>query len=230
MVCAGVLRGLLLFSLFYSGLWGVEGKTLDQNTLPRAIKFLRQNYQSGSANQVAIAFNAPVDKCADYLDNNFLHTYPGRTVRNALNSAQRLYVGQELIAAKPRPIPGIIPPRNQHSEYVLLKLPTINTSPMKQLLNKDKTGCVVFYTYNSPCTSTCIRPGSCYNIIDALDMFKQHNGPKAFVFTEVWKHDCDKDISTNLREVLKRVPLYRCRDNNNCVACTADNLNSCTRK
>ncbi|XP_062408995.1 uncharacterized protein LOC134099965 [Sardina pilchardus] len=228
MVCAGVLRGLILFSLFFSGVWGEE-KTLDQNTIAPAIKFLRR-YQPGSANQFAVAFNAPVDRCADYLDNNFLDTYPGDTVKDALNSAERLYKGEKLIAAKPKPIPGTKPPRNQHSEYLLLMLPTVDGSPMKELLNKDKTGCVVFYTYNSPCTSTCITHGRRFNIIEALEMFKTHNGPKAFVFTEVWKYDCDKDISTNLKEVLESVPLYRCRDDDNCVACTAANLNSCTQK
>ncbi|XP_041920174.1 uncharacterized protein LOC121684250 [Alosa sapidissima] len=223
MVCAGVLRGLILFCLFFSGVWGVE-KTLDQNTLAPAIKFLRQNYQPGQ-NQYAIAFNAPVDKCADYLDNNFLNRYPGRTVKNALNSAGRLYKGQKLIAARPKPIPDT--KVNQHSEYLLMNVPSVDTSPMKELLGNDNTGCVVFYTYNSPCTSTCTKPGGCYSIIQALDMFKDHKGPKAFVFTQVWKYDCDKDISTNLKEVLERVPLYRCKDNNNCVACTANNLKDC---
>ncbi|KAG5269589.1 hypothetical protein AALO_G00203740 [Alosa alosa] len=108
-----------------------------------------------------------------------------------------------------------------------MNVPNVATSLMKKLLDNDKTGCVVFYTYNSPCTSTCTKPGGCYSIIQALDMFKDHKGPKAFVFTKVWKYDCDKDISTNLKEVLKRVPLYRCKDNNNCVACTDKNLKDC---
>ena len=44
-VCAGVWRGLLLFCLLLSGIRGKKTKkqkTLDQNTLVPAIKFLRQ--------------------------------------------------------------------------------------------------------------------------------------------------------------------------------------------
>ena len=99
---------------------------------------------------------------------------------------------------------------------------------MQKLLKEVNEGCVVFYTYNSPCTKFCSNPNHCLNILDALDMFKEHKGPKAFVFTRVWRNDCDKDISTNLKEVLKHVPLYRC-DGNNCVACGVNNLNDCMK-
>ena len=147
-------------------------------------------------------------------------------MKNQINSDERLYEGAKLIAARPKPIPGT--GFNQHSEYLLLKVPDVAGSPMKKLLNEDKTGCVVFYTYNSPCTKTCINPKHCFGILDALKMFDEHKGPKAFVFTKVWTHDCKEGTSTNLKEVLKHVPLYRC-DNNNCVACGENNLNACLK-
>ncbi|KAL2096321.1 hypothetical protein ACEWY4_008469 [Coilia grayii] len=223
MVCAGVLGGFVLVTLLLSGSRG-EDPILDQNTLVPVITFL-QKYQPKDGQQYAIAFNAPADKCGDYLDQSFLKQYPQKTVKGKLNSEERLYKGDRLIAARPKPIPGT--QNNQHSEYRLMKLPNTATSPMANLLNKDKKGCVVFYTYNSPCTSTCINPRNCYNIFDALDIFQKHEGQKAFVFTQVWQHDCDKDISTNLKEVMKRVPLYRCR-NRQCVRCEPNNLNMCT--
>ncbi|KAF5898577.1 uncharacterized protein DAT39_011704, partial [Clarias magur] len=56
---------------------------------------------------------------------------------------------------------------------------------MKVLLDRDAHGCTVFFTTNSPCVEFCSTPDICTSIIPGLEIFKNHNGPKAFVFRQV---------------------------------------------
>lgn len=141
-----------------------------------------------------------------------------------MNGDGRLYFDQFMIAARPKPIPDT--EYNQHSEYLLLKDPSVKESRMKKLLKNHEKDCVVFYTYNSPCSSTCMNQYDCFKILDALEMFDGHKGKKAFVFTKVWKHDCNKDISKNLQALITHVPLYRC-DDDKCVACKRNKVDDC---
>uniref|UniRef100_A0A8B9HHT8 Uncharacterized protein n=1 Tax=Astyanax mexicanus TaxID=7994 RepID=A0A8B9HHT8_ASTMX len=144
----------------------------------------------------------------------------------SMNSPQRVYRGQELIGAKPKPIPNTI--SNYHSEYLLLILSNPpKESPdgplMQKLLNSDPKGCVIFYTLNSPCVNSCSTPTAKYSIIPALDGIKKHKGPKAFVFGQVWKHDENKaQWEMNMKEINIKVPLYRC-NNAGCTRCVDDN-------
>ncbi|KAI4879607.1 hypothetical protein NFI96_002938 [Prochilodus magdalenae] len=217
MVHSGVLVGLFLLSMLSPAVW-----TKVEN-LPEVVRFLDKTYGDGSR-QIALAINVPKEKCSKGIvpDQNFLLDNDVDKVKAAMNGTARVYKGQQLIGAKPKPIGK--KSRNYHSEYLLL----INSNPsktspddhlMKKLLDRDPTGCVVFYTFNSPCVNSCSSPNKPYSIIPALENFRNHNGPKAFVFGQVWKHDVNTtQWKANIRAVNSRVPLYRC-DNAGCYRC-----------
>ncbi|XP_046719680.1 uncharacterized protein LOC124395116 [Silurus meridionalis] len=180
--------------------------------------------------QNAMGINVPAKYCDDVadLDQNFLsQDNDVEKVKNELNLPDRIYNGAELIVAKPKQIPGS--QFNLHSEYLLLINSNSKTLAhldplMQNLLSKSKTGCGIFFTKNSPCVKTCSKPGGRYSIIPALEMFDQHKGPKAFVFSQVWKHDEDKpEWEVNLSEINKHIPVFRC-DRTNCVRCVENNV------
>ena len=153
---------------------------------------------------------------ADQIRLGLLPNDPRQNVRNAMNGDDRVYRGEQLIGAKPKPIPGK-PGSNYHSEYLLLiQSNPPNKSPddplIKQLTLNRMDNCLIFYTFNSPCSKTCSTPGKPYSIIPALDRwFRNYNGPKAFVFGQVWVDDLSGPNAAqwekNIREVDARVPL-----------------------
>ncbi|KAL6471944.1 hypothetical protein MHYP_G00205940 [Metynnis hypsauchen] len=222
MVCCGVLLGLVLFSLLSPAACAEIGN------LKEIINFLQTNYGAGGS-QFAVAINVPAEKCSAGVkpDQNFLPDDDAQKAIDAMDGTAKVYKGQRLIGAKPKPIPNK-QDVNYHSEYLLLiKSNPPATSPddplMKKLLRKDGNGCVVFYTYNSPCVNTCSTPNKRYSIIPALDMFRDHKGPKAFVFGQVWKYDVNKaQWEANMKEVNAKVPLYRC-NNAGCALCVDNN-------
>lgn len=143
----------------------------------------------------AVAINIPAEKCSSGVkpDQNFLPNDSAWKVKRALNRTARVYRGRQLIGARPKPINGTI---DYHPEYLLLiqSNPPKNTSfdpLLKNLLNRDKNGCVIFYTFKSPCVDTCSTPEGQYSIIPALNLLQMHKGPKAFVFSKVWKQNFD---------------------------------------
>ena len=109
-----------------------------------------------------------------------------------------------------------------HSEYLLL----INSNPlgvppnvplMQDLLNRDPQGCVIFYTYNSPCMGTCLNRNRPRNILTALNMIRLRQDPKAFVYNRVFEKDEGNDqLEENLRKIEgnnNNKFLYRCNQN-----------------
>ncbi|XP_060759755.1 uncharacterized protein LOC132870186 [Neoarius graeffei] len=207
MVCAHMLTKFPFLFLLSFGVSHVENKDLDQNTLVSVIQFFHKNYDPDS--QYAIAINVPKEQCAGYVDNNFLTKYPADNVKNGMNSDDRLYTADELIAARPKKKKKF----NIHSESILLRIPdSQGMVPMKRLLDRYSSGCVVFYTYNSPCVQTCTDPVGNYSILPALQqLFQNYNGPKAFVFTDIFRNDTQKpQFAEQLKLVDDRIPLYRC--------------------
>lgn len=199
MVSTGTLVGLFLITLTYPD---VEARI---RNLPKIISFLQSNYSDGG--ELAVVINVPAAKCKTQRkpDQDFLQDDPAWRVKHAVNSTSRVYRGQQLIAARPKPINQA---SSYHPEYLLLiqPSPANNTSfntPLKKLLNKDKHGCVVFYTFNSPCVNTCSTPGGPYNLLPALDLLKEHKGPKAFVFSRVRK----REVGSTSK---KMKPLWHC--------------------
>ncbi|XP_072547474.1 uncharacterized protein [Salminus brasiliensis] len=218
MVCCGVLMGLVLLSLLPPAAWA------EISNLAKIITFLQENYGEGSA-QFAVAINVPAQKCSADLtpDQNFLPGDNATKAKKDMKGPQSVYQGKRLMGARPRRIPGS--KSNYHSEYLLLiqPYPPSNDTLVKTLLARYPDGCVIFYTLNSPCVQTCSTPNKRYSIIPALGVFRNHNGPKAFVFGQVWKHDENvAQWETNMKEVNKNVPLYRC-SGGVCTLCVDNN-------
>ncbi len=149
--------------------------------------------------------------------NNFLTQEDALNVKNAItDETNALYQGEELIAAGTRKMKRY----NIHSESLLLN-PAEN-SLMTKLLNKEKYGCSVFYTFDSPCVESCLNETRNHNIIEALRKWKEHSGIKAFVFMNIWKNDLKKDLQTQFKKIVSHVPLYRCVSETQCYACKGE--------
>ncbi|XP_036449432.1 uncharacterized protein LOC118823753 [Colossoma macropomum] len=224
----GSLRTVFLLCLLVLGCTSVEGNNVDVNTLARIIQFFNNNYQkvetSGAVRQYAVAINVPEEQCQkDFVpdQNKFLKNEEADTVKNqTYNETVALYQGSELIAA------GTLDrgKYKRHSESILMNPPKI--SPMTNLLNKKKDGCVVFYTYNSPCVDTCINEKSNFSILKMLEIWSTRKGLKAFAFKDIWKFDKKKDLKERFKAITKYVPLYRCVSAQTCYDCVqGDTIN-----
>ncbi|XP_056612046.1 uncharacterized protein LOC130428215 [Triplophysa dalaica] len=200
----------------------VQNEAVDIQTLDRIINFFEQNYKRVDAKgyplQYATAINVPKAQCqAGFNQNNFLTHENANNVKNYLaNASNPVYQGQQLIAA------GTIRTGkyNIHSEYLLLNPP--DNSLMTNLLNRNKQDCSIFYTFNSPCLGTCLDEQGPYNILEALDKWSIHDGIKAFVFRQFWKHDTRKGLKSKFKLIASRVPLYRCVSVTECYACNGE--------
>ncbi|KAG5269578.1 hypothetical protein AALO_G00203610 [Alosa alosa] len=257
MVRTGVLIGLVLLSLLSSG----QSAEVDQNTLAKITEVFQTRYQpsgetdSGGGVQYAVAINVPADQCGDTFSQNFLSQDDSNTVKQEL-TANHLYQGQHMVAATPK---GVSSTSKIHSERALLMCAGFNqaVTPVQNLLNKDRGGCVVFYTYNSPCLEYCLNqtkdenernretkqreraekkgkpvnvaPAVAKCILNSLSMLSNHNGPKAFVFSQVYRNDINNpELAAALKKVAEQVPLYKCTTNS-CVKCLNNNeiVNQC---
>lgn len=191
-----------------------------------------------------MAINVPGTQCGATFDqNNFLSQDDADTVKQNLQN-NKLYQGQQLVAAIPN---GKRSSSKIHSERALLMCNGYNqaVTPVQNLLNKDKAGCVVFYTYNSPCLDYCLNqvkdedarkkveadrqrgktvaPAVEKCILKSLSMLSGHAGPKAFVFSQVYRNDINKpELADALKKVAEQVPLYKCTTNS-CVKCLSGN-------
>ncbi|XP_047676841.1 uncharacterized protein LOC125145937 [Tachysurus fulvidraco] len=210
-VCFGALGFVLLFLLSTAS--GAE-----VTNLRNIIDHLNNTY--GIDGQYALGINVLDTYCTSdgKLDQNFLSQDGANKVQEGFNSTERIYNGEELVGALPKLAKRVV----MHSEYRLLR--GSDLSPMQNLLNKRKNRCTVFFTLNSPCVETCSTPTGRHSIIPALNMFNSHNGPKAFVFRQIWHHDVGKtEWKQNILEIEKRIPVYRC-DNSGCVRCVTNDV------
>ncbi|XP_048859354.1 uncharacterized protein LOC125726918 [Brienomyrus brachyistius] len=248
MVHTGVLAGLLLLSLFSSVVSADEG---DLNALPKIIRFFETRYKpyeqtsSGEGAQYAVAINVPAGQCgASFEEKEFLREENTNNVKNDLET-RRLYTGKQMVAARPKGTGSSA----VHSERALLICDSSQAvAPVQNLLNTgDRNGCVVFYTYNSPCLDYCLNQGKDDNeqnrervqkkrgntnvqpavkkcILDSLSILTNHPGPKAFVFSQVYRKDKEKAelLASALKVVAEKVPLYKC-NTNSCIKCLDNN-------
>ncbi|XP_048866720.1 uncharacterized protein LOC125740059 [Brienomyrus brachyistius] len=247
MVHTGVLTGLLLLSLFSSVL---SVQKVDLNTLHRIIRVFETRFVQTPGHQYAVAINVPAGQCgAGFNENNFLSSEEANKVKNDLNDdTKRLYTGRQMVAAKPKGRGS----NAIHSERILLMCEDSSqaVTPMQNLLNTgDRNGCVVFYTYNSPCLDYCLNQVNDNNlknwekvqkekgkmnvppavekcILNSLSILTNHPGPKAFVFSQVYDKDTKNTelLAPALKEVAEKVPLYKC-NTNSCIECLDNNNN-----
>ncbi|KAJ8403789.1 hypothetical protein AAFF_G00346570 [Aldrovandia affinis] len=211
--------------VFQEPAWG----GIAPDTLARIIQYIEDNYKrvdtDGHELQYAVAINVPSEQCeSSFAHNtkNFLRSDDPKNVKNAYGTTESLYqkVGTELIAAGTKLIQQKKIKYNKHSESILLNPP--ENSPTTHLLNKYKPGCVVFYTFNSPCVDSCINENQPQSILRGLEILGAHSGPKAFVFKHFWKFDTEKDLKSKFKLLANRLPLYRCVSGTKCVPCGGD--------
>ncbi|XP_059369891.1 uncharacterized protein LOC132107736 [Carassius carassius] len=207
-VCMRVLLGIILLSCIQS----VVNENVDINTLSRIQTFFHLRYIF-IMGQYAVAINVLKRQCESVFypsESNFMLNDKSADVKPKINpDSKYVYRGTELIAAGRH--------RDAHSEYLLMN--PQNNSPLRDLMNKKKDGCVVFYTLISPCIDRCLNNNVNNNIIPGLDELKAYQGIKAFVYTYIYNNDQNKE---NLHEELKKisdcVPLYRCNQKG-CIPC-----------
>ncbi|XP_036418569.1 uncharacterized protein LOC118802190 [Colossoma macropomum] len=63
-------------------------------------------------------------------------------------------------------------------------------------------------------------------IYNHLGVLNSLQGPRAFVFTQIYRNDKNKDINllrTAFKEITKTIPLYQCDNNNKCRPCEENN-------
>ncbi|XP_036413121.1 uncharacterized protein LOC118797924 [Colossoma macropomum] len=230
MVLSGALRVVLLclLSLCLRGaevldrLRGNEVPEVNPNTLACIINDLHTRYNPQHGHQFALAINVPVHYCVNEdskLDKDFLKNDDPTDAIQAMNNDDRVYVGTSLIGATKKKDGKTL----YHSEYLLLKQKKPDETPMQMLLKQNRKGCVIFYTYYSPCLGTCLNPANKkFNIFTALKEFGEHQGPKALVFRELYGKEERNQFEKAFQSVNnENVPLYRC-DNTVCNSCVED--------
>lgn len=93
----------------------------------------------------------------------------------------------------------------------------------------DRVQCLIFYTYNSPCTKYCLGTDLDLNISAIVREKFQHvsEGYKAFVFSTIYYEDLDKtkdELYTLMRQ-LEGPKIYCCYETSNGVKCFGLNMN-----
>ncbi|KAL7849466.1 hypothetical protein SRHO_G00210890, partial [Serrasalmus rhombeus] len=211
MVRSATLSVFLLCSLSLC-LRGTEAQDVDQNTLLHIIRLIEQ-YSPGPNKQYAMAINIPPEKCgAGFQPNDTFLAGDNPAEVKCHFSKREIYQSATMI--------GAVPKENYHSEFWLLNPKNPDGSPMKNLLNKRKDGCVIFYTYKSPCLGTCLNATNTgRNILTALDMFTHHDGPKAFVYSQIFGTADAEKYRDNFAKVNAKIQLYRCANEAGCHAC-----------
>ncbi|XP_036454229.1 uncharacterized protein LOC118827116 [Colossoma macropomum] len=187
---------------------GAESQNVNLRALEKIINYTQTWYSPGRGRQFAVAMNVPAHYCngSSELDIGFLNRDNPYEIRTELRD-NHIYEGVDLIAATQREDNT---GNFYHSEYLLLNHPHPEQSRMKELLNVDADGCVIFYTYNSPCKHTCLNEDAERNIHNAVRMLGEHQGPKAFVYNQIFQND-DQDLEEHLARINAFVPVYRCQ-------------------
>ncbi|XP_052407472.1 uncharacterized protein LOC127952776 [Carassius gibelio] len=220
MVSVVPLRGVIIFlCLLHLCVQGVQ----DVNTvcLAQMTQYFYDNVQpktkQGTDAQYALSIYVPPAHCVDKHAKikNVFDKEDATLVKMLLNRGDKCELCTELknvIASRPDM------KTSEHSEHVLLY--PVGNSLMDKLLAKARDqSCVVFYSYNSPCVTTCLQ--SADNILEGLRNWinkrKIEGQMNAFVFQEIW--DKDKDLQTEFKKIDEIVPLYRCRRNRNVMQC-----------
>ncbi|KAL6471932.1 hypothetical protein MHYP_G00205820 [Metynnis hypsauchen] len=181
-------------------------QNVNSGALDKIINYIQTWFSPGPERQFAMAMNVPAHYCdgTSELDHMFLNRDNPFEITTELRE-NHIYEGVDLIAATQRTDNT---GNFYHSEYLLLNHPDPEQSLMKRLLDVDKDGCVIFYTYNSPCKHTCLNEDAERNILNAVRMLGEHQGPKAFVYNKIFQND-DQDLEEHLKQI--NVPVYRCQ-------------------
>ncbi len=172
-------------------------------------------YQN-SHGQYAVAINVPKKQCQLHFDPFKKKFLVNDQSDQVIPNSPKVYRGQEIITAGHS--------NAKHSEDLLMNPP--NNSPLTELMNKRKDGCVVFYTLISPCINRCLNNNHNKNIIQGLNKLRAYQGIKAFVYTYIYTNDQNNtNLSEKLQMIANLVPLYRCKQND-CILCGEPGTNT----
>nr|XP_055053429.1 uncharacterized protein LOC129438635 [Misgurnus anguillicaudatus] len=195
MILTVVKKSLVWIFLFFT--LSAQDHNLDPQTLARIVKTFESKL--GQSGQYAVAFRVEKEKC---LANS---KYSGEDlitdeVKNKIQNNE-VYVSNNLIGAK-----ALKGKKTEHSEFRL-------KNHLKDILNvKDK--CVIFFTVNSPCLTTCLADNGQYTIKSSLTMLQAYQGIKALAFKKVWKQDTIEALKAKLMAIAHNLPSYQCESNN----------------
>ncbi|XP_043390387.1 uncharacterized protein LOC122463616 [Chelonia mydas] len=130
-----------------------------------------------------------------------------------------------IVAARPKDVNITTGKYTEHSEWRLLSGPNSLVDQLKARTYSNN-GCLILFTFNSPCSTKCLREAGRSNIVGMTSaaFLAIDNNYKAFVFQKIFHHDLASNVTRqNLLEAwhqLHDVPLLRC-DNNGCQDCAA---------
>lgn len=154
----------------------------------------------GDQGQYAVAFSVEKEKClkdSGYTGQDLIT----QAVKDAFERNE-VYVGTDLIAAKPKAYPNAVRPFTDHAEY------RIQNYLREILIRQDR--CVIYFTVNTPCMSKCLKIDGYYTIDNSLGWLEQEE-TRAFVFKKIWKYDVNLDVIGRLKEIAPTLPYYQCR-------------------
>ncbi|KAI4882859.1 hypothetical protein NFI96_033137 [Prochilodus magdalenae] len=195
---------------------GTETKKVHEESLENFFQHVKKYQIDG---QFTLVINANKERCTSVskfedFEESFKEHNP-KTVKDALNVDRQIYIGKKMIAASAKG-------ENYNSEYLLLNP---QESHLRDLLNENEDGCVLFYSNFSPFLGTHLNPKSkIVQIRCALDMLINHKGPKAYIFNSFNEEKINSfmEFYEGLNLINTKVPLYFCKAK--CFRCfTGDN-------
>ncbi|KAL1261200.1 hypothetical protein QQF64_009027 [Cirrhinus molitorella] len=217
------MRGLIVLWLLHLSVQSIQGD-VNPAALAKMIQYFDDNVQPKTDAQFAIAISVPQEQCTkeDAVIEDVFSKEDAKHVKDVITTEKCVLctTAENVIATRPNGT------TKEHSEHILLY--PLGNSPMDTLLKKaDRNSCVVFYSYNSPCVTKCIR--SADNILPGLENWKniRKDGMNVFVFENIWQKDAwRKDMEKDLLKInADNLPLYRCNRKNEmqCQKCVEKN-------
>ncbi|XP_063786128.1 uncharacterized protein LOC134934684 [Pseudophryne corroboree] len=204
----------------------MTGTCLEDIQINRATIYVRKHITRDVNNQHAYVVKFSEEQCKQLNNGDIaaaLKKDSSQKVNNAFHR-QEIYQGTNMVFASFQDIiDNNRKKKRLHAEYRLLYPDATGLSPVQKLLNTaPSAGCVIFYTYLSPCTNTCTLPNGPLNIVDRLPVF-EHNNDRSFVFNCVYNREQSKDtVCEALDRIDKLIPVYRC-SKKSCLKCFSVN-------
>ncbi|XP_074873955.1 uncharacterized protein LOC142025235 [Carettochelys insculpta] len=222
--------GLLLLPLLLC--FGPETTgSIDLDTLRVIVGYV--NRYGGVDRQYAFATALPHDICSSSGTAKNIDQYVPRTqlsdMKGVLSQFGALYNPSRppwnIVAARPKEVLTQRGKFTEHSEWRLLSGPQ---SPVAQLTARTfgQNSCLILFTFNSPCSTKCLRERGLYNIVNMTRtaFHPINNNFKAFVFQRIFDYDLTNNVTRGgllkAWHMLQEVPLMRC-ENNVCHDCAA---------
>ncbi|KAG6922809.1 hypothetical protein G0U57_000970 [Chelydra serpentina] len=191
-------------------------------------KIVDHVHNNGGVNkQYAFAATLPHATCNNPQDvATYLPIRQLADMRNKIRPFGALYnpPSGNIVAARPR---EVITPSGKYTEHSEWRLLSGSNSLVAQLTARTygRNSCLIFFTFNSPCSTKCLREAGRSNIVGMTSAAFSpiNNNFKAFVFQKIFDYDL-KPVVTRQALLdawhrLRDVPLLRC--DNGCQDCAS---------